>query len=432
MTTPPCRGPALALLLALLPGAALAAPQWQALPAAPVTSRIDDLHFIDPQTGWFCTGDGSIYHTSDGGQSWALQHSDDLLYFRSIRFADSQHGWAGTLVSADPLYVTANGGATWAPAPTLPLLRPNAICGLAVVSDQVVYAVGSYSGPARVMKTIDGGASWTTTDLAPLATTLVDVHFWSANEGLAVGSVGTFPSGSQSVVMRTTNGGATWERRWLGPRTREWGWKISFPTPDTGYVSLERPLAPMFVLRTVDRGVTWTELPFPPYNEQGIGFATTQVGWAGGHSNPTFGTTDGGQTWTPTPWGDYLNRFQFLSPSLGYGGGVTIYKYAEPRVAGPSDPRAPRAPIAAALPNPFGPRTTIRFELPAPATVDLFVADPTGRVVRRLLHEPRAAGPHSLEWDGRDDAGREVAAGIYLYVLHAGDRHAMGKLVRVR
>ncbi|MEO6462952.1 MAG: YCF48-related protein [Candidatus Eisenbacteria bacterium] len=425
-------GPFATLALLVATACPVAAqPEWKALPAAPVTSRTDDLHFVDPLTGWIATGDGSIFRTLDGGNSWDSQFTDGSLYFRCIRFADAQRGWAGTLVTSKLLYATTNGGADWSLVTNIPAPRPNALCGMAVPSSQVIYGVGSYSGPARVIKSSDGGLTWSAKDLAPLATTLVDVHFASELEGIVVGSVGTFPSGSRAVVMRTTDGGATWQQRWLGSRVREWGWKISFPTPDTGYVSLERPVAPMSILKTVDRGVTWTELPFEPYNEQGIGFATPRVGWVGGSNNPTFGTTDGGVTWTETPWGDYLNRLQFLSPTLGYGAGVTIYKYALGPVSVP-DRIPPRKPALAALPNPFGPRTTIRYDLADPVHVRLFVADPAGRVVRSLVAGTQGAGSYRVDWDGKDDAGREVAAGIYLYVLHAGDRHEMGKLVRVR
>jgi len=418
------------LLLTLAASPGLAQPQWQALPAAPIASRIDDLHFLDPLTGWTATGDGTIYRTNDGGASWLVQFYDPALYFRCIRFADSQRGFAGTLVSSNLLYATANSGANWTLVTNLPVLRPNALCGLSAPSSQVIYGVGSYSGPARLIKTANGGATWTSSDLSSFATTLVDVHFLSELEGIVIGSTGTFPSQSRAVVLRTTNGGTSWQRRYLGSRLGEWGWKISFPTPDTGYVSLERTGPPMYLLKTVNRGLTWTELPFVDYNEQGIGFATPLVGWIGGANNPTFGTTDGGVTWTETPWGDYLNRFQFLSPTLGYGSGVTVYKYSFPPVA--VDPVVARPPSLAALPNPFGARTTIRYDLPSPERVNLFVADPSGRVVRRLVRGTQGAGAHSLDWDGRDDAGREVAAGVYLYVLHAGDRHEMGKLVRVR
>src|SRR5438552_1810508 len=81
--------------------------------------------------------------------------------------------------------------------------------------------------PARMIKSTDGGATWASRDLAPLATTLVDVYFTSATDGLAVGSIGAFPYESRAVVLQTADGGDTWQQRYLGNRLEEWGWKIS-------------------------------------------------------------------------------------------------------------------------------------------------------------------------------------------------------------
>src|SRR5688572_32257835 len=105
----------LGLLLILLATGAGSAPSWYALPGAPVTSRIDDLHFLDLETGWIATGDGAIYRTDDGGASWSAQFNDAGRYFRCIRFADNLHGFAGTLTSSNVLYRTTDGGANWAP-----------------------------------------------------------------------------------------------------------------------------------------------------------------------------------------------------------------------------------------------------------------------------------------------------------------------------
>jgi photosystem II stability/assembly factor-like uncharacterized protein len=427
--------PAFLLIMTALNAApAAAAPLWQTLPNAPSSIRIDGLHFIDARTGWVATGSGEIWRTNDGGDTWANQFTDEALYFRCIAFADAQHGFAGTLSSSHTLYKTSNGGATWSLVTNVPTPRPNALCGIWAPSPSVIYGVGSYAGPARLIKSVDGGATWTSKDLAPQATTMIDAYFTSETEGFIVGGLGTFSSATKAVVLHTSDGGATWQQRWLGPRTGEWCWKISFPSPDTGYVSLERNNPPMHFLRTVDGGATWTEMVFPDYNEQGIGFATPKVGWMGGADNPTFGTTDGGVTWTPTPWGEYIDRFQFLVPTLGYASGVTVYRYSEQTVGVPPGGPPPAKPTIATLPNPFVAHTTIRYTLPESRDVVLFIADPAGRVVRRLEDGDvlRTAGPHQVEWDGKDDAGRDVPAGVYLYVLHAGDQHEMGKLVRVR
>jgi hypothetical protein len=69
-------------------------------------------------------------------------------------------------------------------------------------------------------------------------------------------------------------------------------------------------------------------------------------------------------------------------------------------------------------PNPFNPRTTIRYDLPEDAPkVELRVYDLSGRLVRTLVDGPQSAGSKSVVWAGRDEAGRFVATGVYLYVL---------------
>jgi hypothetical protein len=95
------------------------------------------------------------------------------------------------------------------------------------------------------------------------------------------------------------------------------------------------------------------------------------------------------------------------------------------------------APLAAvtlhgAAPNPFNPRTEVTFSLPAASAARLWIADVRGRRVRDLLDDRLEAGRHAAVWDGRDDAGREVAAGVYLAVVeHAGARVA-ARLALVR
>jgi hypothetical protein len=89
-----------------------------------------------------------------------------------------------------------------------------------------------------------------------------------------------------------------------------------------------------------------------------------------------------------------------------------------------------RAALHAAEPNPFNPRTTIRFDVPATAgslvPTRLEVFDLKGRLVRRLHAGPLAPGAHALEWDGRDDGGSGVGSGVYLAVLRcAGERRSL-------
>ena len=70
-------------------------------------------------------------------------------------------------------------------------------------------------------------------------------------------------------------------------------------------------------------------------------------------------------------------------------------------------------------PNPFSPETRIRFELPQGGEVELGIYSPDGRLVRTLVTGQRAAGRHTVRWDGLDDAQRKVSGGVYFYNLAA-------------
>ena len=76
--------------------------------------------------------------------------------------------------------------------------------------------------------------------------------------------------------------------------------------------------------------------------------------------------------------------------------------------------------LQANYPNPFNPATTIRYQVAAAAPVRLEIFDVLGQRVRTLVAETQSAGFHRVVWDSRDDSGRAVAAGIYLYRLQAG------------
>jgi hypothetical protein len=83
-------------------------------------------------------------------------------------------------------------------------------------------------------------------------------------------------------------------------------------------------------------------------------------------------------------------------------------------------------------PNPFNPETTLRFELPRASHVSLEILNTQGQVTRTLVNEERAAGKHSLIWNGRDDNGQPAATGIYLVRMSAGDFHRTMKIAFIK
>jgi hypothetical protein len=73
------------------------------------------------------------------------------------------------------------------------------------------------------------------------------------------------------------------------------------------------------------------------------------------------------------------------------------------------------------VPNPFNPMTTIKYELPVGTRVSLRVFDISGRLIAVLKNGVfETAGRHEVVWRGRDQADRQVAAGVYFYRLEGG------------
>jgi hypothetical protein len=99
------------------------------------------------------------------------------------------------------------------------------------------------------------------------------------------------------------------------------------------------------------------------------------------------------------------------------------------------DPRSIR-PLEMSLgqnyPNPFNPATTIRYSVAEGADVSVLVYDVLGQQVRTLVAEHRAAGRHTVVWDGHDDSGRSVASGVYVIRMKAGDFVGNNRVMLIR
>jgi hypothetical protein len=145
------------------PNSETATLRWRPTNAPIASSRTDDIWFLDPQVGWAVNSNGQIVHTTDGGHSWVVQLHDPKVYFRCVGFASASRGWAGTLPLGKTLFETRDSGHTWTRVTNLPSLAPPAICGLSVVNEEAVFASGTNfpHRPPRMMKTLDGGQTWT-------------------------------------------------------------------------------------------------------------------------------------------------------------------------------------------------------------------------------------------------------------------------------
>lgn len=119
------------------------------------------------------------------------------------------------------------------------------------------------------------------------------------------------------------------------------------------------------------------------------------------------------------------------------GGAYTVHGgFWHPESAVVTDaPQVAAAPTVfaayAPTPNPFRATMSLSFDLPAPARVSLTLHAVNGRLVRRLLAEQRGPGRHQITWDGRDDHGRLLSAGVYFAQLRAGEFVATQRVLRL-
>ena len=84
------------------------------------------------------------------------------------------------------------------------------------------------------------------------------------------------------------------------------------------------------------------------------------------------------------------------------------------------------------LPNPMRETARIAYVMPAAGQLSLKVYDPAGRLVRTLLDGPMSAGASSVIWDGRNEAGKHAATGVYFYRLNVGGEEISRKLMLIR
>jgi photosystem II stability/assembly factor-like uncharacterized protein len=351
-------------LIFLFPGITSAqAPVWKQYPNTPSgTLRHDDVYFADLTNGWSARGLDGVFRTANGGQTWSkvIANTNPVAHFRSIGFASATRGWAGNLgpgsydgavTDTNMLYETFDGGATWSVVPAINDSGMKGFCALHVLDAQHIYGVGRVRGPAYFAKSEDGGSNWWVTNLtaAGVMGGLMDVYFQDAQTGFVVGMNTNLFSAPPyyGSIARTTNGGLTWEVQVTTPVANSYFWKMSWPSTNVGYVSLQQNASYNTVIfyKTTDGGATWASNGVPvsaignqgSFGLQGIGFVSETEGWMGGTTslNPPYSlvhTTNGGLTWFPDGYSNTrsINRIRFVNPTLGYMSGQTLHVYKVP------------------------------------------------------------------------------------------------------
>ena len=88
--------------------------------------------------------------------------------------------------------------------------------------------------------------------------------------------------------------------------------------------------------------------------------------------------------------------------------------------------------LNANYPNPFNPTTTISYDLAKQAQVTLGIYDLLGKQIKTLVNQSEDAGKRIAVWDGTDNLGRQVSAGVYLYQIQAGEFSQTRKMLLLK
>lgn len=317
-----------------------------------------------------------------------------------------------------------------------------------------------YGGVRGVYRSTDGGASFAISGTWASGVVLQCLH----------DHAGVLLAGSSSAYYRSTDAGATWSQH------AGLGWVRDFASLGG---SIYAALYPGGVHRSTDAGLTWAALssgmPGGPHVNAlavfgGAVYAAVNGGpvmrwdgaaWiasgldgefidamttadgvllAGTAFSEVFATTDGAN------WTDFSDGFtggivesMGVTPTDVIVGTRSKGIWSRPRAELPAavgvDAAAAARPAlrVTAAPSPFDTRTSVSFELPRAASVTVDALDVSGRRLRRVFVGDAAAGAHRVAWDGRDEAGRPVGAGVYfLRVATAGGDDATVKILRIR
>ncbi len=328
---------------------------WKKLNTERYAGKQDDIAFINEKEGWYVNGYGSIYHTTNAGETWEKQLEKKGTFFRCIAFVDSLRGFAGTVgtdyfpnvTDTIPLYGTSDGGKTWNPV-SYSGTYVKGLCALDIVREQYInhgktdykihiYGVGRVGSPANMMVSHDGGVTWSSSSMNKDCKMLFDIKMFDKNTGFACAASDEDMEKSNALILKTTDGGKSWRKVYQSQRPFECTWKASFPTKEVGYVTIQSynpdsNVKQQRIAKTTDGGETWNEINLVEdagAREFGIGFIDENHGFVGTMNNG-YETKDGGKTWTPVNLGKACNKIRIYKDAngkvYGYAIGVDVMK----------------------------------------------------------------------------------------------------------
>lgn len=289
---------------------------WQTQSPLPGAAVVRKAFFLNERVGWLVGRDTVVLKTSNGGQSWEVQTQTNLprnLFsvreFFDVRAINEQVVWA--MANAGTI-LTRDGGRTW----TRVTGGGNAIFALderrAWVFDDTNLSDGI------VLRTRNGGISWDTTRI--LGAVPREGYFVDSLRGVFV---------SRSGVFASSDGGATWAN--ISPNVSLGGntnysslWLVN---STLGFVGADDST----LVRTTDGGRTWqrSALQVGAFTDvERIRMVNAQVGFVLAEDNILLATSDSGRTWqqrSVIPASTIVTDIQFVSEQVGFAvGGISF------------------------------------------------------------------------------------------------------------
>lgn len=259
---------------------------WSIL-TIPTISRIGGIFFVDHLYGIVSGFSSVILKTTDGGNSWSdiSYHISHIL--SSVNFVNKDTGFIAGGGLFEPIFLkTTNAGINWISLPVnmdydlsevdffdvnyglvagnRTILRTTNggqtvevyfydeyyLGGLSIAGPNTAYACGGLTnGGAVIIKSENSGINWSSVYSKLTPPLLLTIKFLTPGFGLAAGENG--------IVLRTVNGGETWEEQFL-PGTPDLV-DIFFINPNTGWITGRKNLNG-YLYKTTNAGVTWTLL----------------------------------------------------------------------------------------------------------------------------------------------------------------------------
>ena len=255
---------------------------------------------------------GNVMKTTNGGINWVIYNSGTAFTINDINFIDANTGMI--CGSSGNIKVTTNGGVNWT---SVNSPSTSAMYGLhsTLTPTPTFYVVGDSYG---IYKTEDYGANWTLLSFNDPNMTLSSTHYSvdvSGNRVLAVGAYGS--------IQKSTNAGANFTTlsHWISSSTKYDVWSQY----NNGLVlAIGGRTFPNFdqVLRSTNGGTNWAIIPFnSSATYYSLAMINSTTGFMSGSAGNLRKTTNAGLNWDsiPGPFGTFtLKRIEFVNATTGY------------------------------------------------------------------------------------------------------------------